>query len=200
MVPSKLLSAVLLAACPLAAQAPSTYDVQVGSLSAQGDFRSEVGSKSGIDLGLSMTVPLLPRLAVRPRLTFERFPGVDNAYAYKSSRYSDRGSETAEWSAWCLGADCLFRPTGGEGRLYFVAGAFFKSWRLRSHGSYTTQDRLNTTRTFTVDDSSTSNEPAVDLGIGLRVWRNLSLESRMTLASYRKLSYNTLQVGVVASF
>lgn len=59
---------------------------------------------------------------------------------------------------------------------------------------------MNGTRTYSVDDTSTSNEPALDMGLGLTLSRYLSLESRMTLASYRKLSYNTLQVGVVVHY
>ncbi len=200
MVPHRLSALLLLAAAPLAAKEPYSVDVHLGALSALGDFRSEVGSRTGVDTGVSLTVPLWPRLALRPRLSREQFKVVDNNYTYQSTRYSDRGFEAAKWTAWTFGADLLFRPGGERGRLYLLTGAAAKSWRLQSYGTYTTQDRLNTTRTFSVDDSSTSNEPAFHVGLGLDLQRHLGVEARMSLASYRKLSYNTLSVGVVASF
>jgi hypothetical protein len=194
---------LLLACClafRLSAQAPLTYDAYLGAVNAQGDFRSELGSITGIDLAVSLTVPLTARIAIRPRISHELFPVLENNYTYQSTRYSDRGFENAKWSAWSYGSDLLFYPTGREGRLYLLTGLYYKAWRVESYGTYTTQDRLNGTRTFSVDDTSTSNEPAVAAGIGLRLFRHVSVESRMTLASYRKLSYNTLHGGVVISF
>jgi hypothetical protein len=128
------------------------------------------------------------------------FHVLENNFTYKSTRYSDRGFENAKWSAWSFGADCLFHPGGEGSRLYLLAGLSYKAWKVESYGTFTTQDSLNGTRTFTVDDSSTSNEPALDMGLGLTLSRHLSVETRMTLASYRKLSYNTFQVGVVAHY
>jgi hypothetical protein len=182
------------------AQAPVTYNLHLGALSAQGDFRSEVGSRLGLDSGLSLTIPLSRRLELRPRISYQLFPVLENNFAYKSTRYSDRGFENAKWSAWSFGADCLFRPSGEGSKLYLLAGLSYKAWKVESYGTFTTQDQLNGTRTFSVDDSSTSNEPALDMGLGLTLSRHFSVESRMTLASYRKLSYNTLQIGVVAHY
>ncbi len=188
------------ASLTLTAQTPMTYDVYVGAVTAQGDFRSELGSITGLDAAISITVPLSPRLALRPRISHEIFPILENDYTYKSTRYSDRGFENAKWSAWSYGSDLLFFPSGSQARFYLLTGLYYKSWRVESYGTYTTQDRLNGTRTFSVDDTSTSNEPAVAAGLGLRLFRHVSVESRMTLASYRKLSYNTLHGGVVISF
>jgi hypothetical protein len=125
---------------------------------------------------------------------------LENNFAYHSSLYSDRGFENAKWSAWSFGVDCLFRPGGEQAKFYLLAGLAYKAWKVESYGKFTTQDGLNGTRTYSVDDTSTSNEPALDMGLGLTLSRYLSLESRMTLASYRKLSYNTLQVGVVVHY
>jgi hypothetical protein len=159
-----------------------------------------MGSLTGIDSGLSLTVPLTRRLDLRPRVSFQLFPDLENSFSYKSSRYSDRGFENAKWSAWSFGVDCLFRPGGEQAKLYLLAGLAYKAWRVESYGKFTTQDALNATRTYSVDDTSTSNEPALDLGLGLNLFRHLSLESRITLANYRKLSYNTLQLGIVVHY
>lgn len=167
---------------------------------AQGDFREEMGSKHGLGAGLSLTIPLTNTLALRPAVTFQAFPALSNQYVYKSTRYSDRGEEDTRWSAWTYGADCLYRPSGPQGSLYFSAGAYLKIWRLHGYGSYTTADRLNTTRTYIVDDTSTKNEPAVALGLGYTFHRHLSLETRSVFASYRGLSYNTLEAAVVLSY
>lgn len=193
-----LLAALL--ALPLAAQGPLAYNLHLGMASAQGDFRSEVGSTPGLEAGLSLTVPLTARLALRPRVSYELFPVQSNTYSYRSTRYFDRGYENAKWNAWSFGADCLFRPGGPEAGLYLFSGLHLKVWRVESYGTYTTRDQLSGTRVYTVDDTSTSNEPAFDAGLGFTFSRHFSAESRMTLSSYRKLSYNTLQIGVVASF
>lgn len=190
----------LLAALPAFGQAPITYDVHLGAANAQGDFRSELGSRAGLDTGLSMTIPLSRRISLRPKVSHEIFQVLENNYTYQSSRYSDRGFENAKWSAWSYGAECVFRPYGEQGRLYLFSGLFYKSWRVESYGGYVTQDRLNGTKSFTVDDTSTSNEPAVTMGFGVSAFRHLSFETHMTLASYRKLSYNTLHLGLVVSF
>lgn len=185
---------------PVAAQAPMTPTIHLGAATAQGDFRAEIHARVGLEAGLSLSVPLSRRLSVRPRLMYTLFPVEASDFTYRSTRYFDHGFENAKWSSWAFGADGLFRPAGEGGRLYFVSGLFYKAWHLKSYGSYTTQDRLNGTRTFTVDDAATSNEPALDLGLGWTLRRHLSLETRMTLSSYRKLSYNTLQMGVAAHF
>jgi hypothetical protein len=189
-----------LAMLPLAAQVPITYNLHLGALSAQGDFRTEVGSLTGLDTGLSMTIPLTQRLDLRPRVSYQLFPVLENNFAYKSSRYSDRGFENAKWSAWSFGADCLFHPGGAGSKLYLLTGLSYKAWKVESYGTFTTQDPLLGTRTFSVDDKSTSNEPALDMGLGLALSRHFSVETRITLASYRKLSYNTLQLGMVARY
>jgi hypothetical protein len=167
---------------------------------AQGDFRNEMGSKLGLDAALSLTVPLTSTLAFRPVLSFQSFPTLNSQYTYKSARYSDRGDEDARWSAWSYGADCLYHPGGPQGSLYFLAGVYLKVWKLHSFGAYSTQDSLNATRTYTVDDTSTKNEPAVALGLGYSFNRHLSLETRSVLASYRSLSYNTLEMAFVLSY
>jgi hypothetical protein len=200
MLRSTLFLAGLCAALPLVAQAPITPDLHLMAVSAQGDFQSAVGSGAGISGGLSLTVPLTPRLAVRPRISYEQFPIVRNNYSYNSARYADRGFENEKWSAWSFGADCLFRPWGERGRFYILSGIFLKSWRLQSAGAYTTQDRLNSTRSYSVNDSSTSNEPGATAGLGFNLARWLSLECRMNLATYRKLSYNTFEAGTVFHF
>jgi hypothetical protein len=167
---------------------------------AQGDFRNEMGSKVGFDAALSLTMPMTSTLAFRPVLSFQSFPTLNSQYTYKSARYSDRGDEEARWSAWSYGVDCLYRPGGPQGSLYFLAGVYLKVWKLHSFGAYSTQDSLNATRTYTVDDTSTKNEPAVALGLGYTFNRHLSLETRSVLASYRSLSYNTLEMAFVLSY
>ena len=185
---------------PLGAQAPITWDVHVAMVAAEGDFKSAVGNKKGIEGDLSLTVPLSRRFALRPRLSHELFPVARNTYNYKSSRFTDRGEENEKWSAWSYGADALFRPWGEGGRFYLLAGAFVKAWKLQSYGFYSSQDRLNATHNYSVDDSSTSNEPAFTAGIGYSLHRHFSLEARANLATYRKLSYNTLECAAVYSF
>ncbi len=194
-----------LSLCASAAEPPTATPHLVPNLHlvmaiAQGDFREEIGSRHGLGAGLSLTIPLTNTLALRPKVAFQAFPARSNQFIYKSTRYSDRGEEDTRWSAWTYGADCLFRPSGPQGSLYFSAGAFLKIWRLRGYGSYTTADRLNTTRTYTVDDTSTKNEPAVALGLGYTIHRRLSVETRSVFASYRGLSYNTLEAAVVLSY
>lgn len=179
---------------------PMVPNLHLVVASAQGDFREEIGSRHGLGAGLSLTLPLTNTLALRPAIAFQAFPAQNNQYVYKSTRYSDRGEEDTRWSAWTYGADCLFRPRGPEGSLYFLAGAYLKVWRLRGYGSFTTSDRLNSTRTYIVDDTTTKNEPAIALGLGFDINHHLGLEARSVFASYRGLSYNTLEAAVVLSY
>lgn len=190
-----------LACCSLLpAAAPMVPSLQLSLATAQGDFRYEMGSKVGVGAALSLTIPLTATLSFRPNLSFQSFPTLNSQYTYKSTRYSDRGDEDARWSAWSYGADCLYRPGGPQGSLYFVAGAYLKVWKLHGFGTYTTQDSLTATRTYAVDDTSSKNEPAVAMGLGYTFNRHLSLEARTVLASYRSLSYNTLEMAFVLSY
>lgn len=190
-----------LAGCSLLpAAVPMVPSLQLSAATAQGDFRDEMGSKIGVGAGLSLTMPLTTTLSFRPKLAFQSFPTLNSQYTYKSTRYSDRGNEEARWSAWSYGADCLYRPSGPQGSLYFVAGAYLKVWKLHGFGTYTTQDSLTATRTYTVDDTSSKNEPALTLGLGYTLNRHLSVEARSVFASYRSLSYNTLEMAFVLSY
>jgi len=72
--------------------------------------------------------------------------------------------------------------------------------KLHNYGKLTTQDSLNAARVYTVDDTSTKDEPAVAVGLGCTLNPHLSLEARSVLASYRALSYNTLELAVVLSY
>jgi hypothetical protein len=172
-------------------------DLHLSLATAQGDFRNEMGTKVGGGVGLSLPVRISATLALRPMVAYQAFPTLDSQYTYKSSRYADRGDENARWSAWTYGADCLWRPQGTVGHFYFVAGAHLKVWKLHSFGTYTTQDALNATRSYTVDDTTTKNEPSVAMGLGWTVNRHLGVEARSILASYRGLSYNTLELALV---
>ena len=190
-----------LAGCSLLpAAVPMVPSLHLSLATAQGDFRDEMGSKVGVGAALSLTIPLTSTLSFRPNLSFQSFPTLNSQYTYKSSRYSDRGDEDARWSAWSYGADCLYRPSGPQGSLYFVAGAYLKVWKLHGFGTYTTQDSLNATRSYSVDDTTSKNEPAVAMGLGYTLNRHLSLEARTVLASYRGLSYNTLEMAFVLSY
>jgi len=66
--------------------------------------------------------------------------------------------------------------------------------------SAATSDVLNSSRTYTVNDTGTKDVPALALGTGWALSRHTSLEARTVLATYRGLSYNTLQVSAVFSF
>jgi hypothetical protein len=184
----------------LPAAGPMVVGLHLNLAMAQGDFREEMGSKIGLGTGLSLTVPLTTTLSFRPNLSFQTFPTLHSQYAYKSTRYSDRGNEDAHWSAWAYGADCLYRPSGPQGKLYLLGGAYLKVWKLHGFGTYTTQDALNATRTYGVDDTTSKNEPAVTMGLGCTLSRHLSLETRTVFASYRSLSYNTLELSLVLSY
>jgi hypothetical protein len=197
--PALLLSGLVCATYAAAAE-PMVPGIHVLLAEASGDFREEMGSQIGLGGALSLAVPLTRTLAFRPMVAFQTFPTLNNQYTYKSTRYSDYGAEEARWSAWSFGADCLYRPGGPEGSLYFLGGAYLKVWRLHSFGTYTTQDSLNGTRTYTVDDTSSKNEPALTLGLGWTVARQLSLEARTVIASYRSLSYNTVELALVLTF
>jgi hypothetical protein len=190
-----------LACCGLALAAePPVPALHLGVVEAQGDFRNEIGSKHALDTALSLSIPLTRTLAIRPLVAFQGFTTLANQYSYKSTRYSDLGTESKRWSAWTFGADCLYRPSGPQGRFYLLAGAAMKVWRLHSFGTYSTSDRVNPTRIYNVDDTSTKNEPALAVGLGYTLHRRVSLESRMVLGSYRGLSFNTLQAAVVLSY
>lgn len=190
-----------LACCAfLSATEPMVPSLHLSLAKAQGDFREEMGTKTGLGAALSLTIPLTSTLAFRPILAFQSFPTLNNQYAYKSTRYSDRGEEDTRWSAWSYGADCLYRPGGPQGHLYFLAGAYLKVWKLHGFGTYTTQDSLNATRTYSVDDTSSKNEPSLAMGLGYAFNRHLSLEARSVFASYRSLSYNTLEMAFVLSY
>ncbi len=190
-----------LACCGLAsASEPMVPSLHLGIADAQGDFRNEMGTKHASQGALSLTIPLTGTLAIRPRVAFQAFTTIDNQYAYKSTRYNDLGAEDSRWSAWSLGGDVLYRPSGPRGRLYFLAGAYLKVWREHSFGTYTTSDRVNPTRTYIVNDTSTKDEPAVALGLGYTLHRRVSLESRYVFCIYRGLSYNTLEAAIVLSY
>ena len=197
---SRNLTLALLPQAFALAAVPMVPSLHLEVATAQGDFREEMGSKKGLGAALSLAIPVTSTLSFRPILAFQSFPVLDSTYAYKSTRYSDRGSENARWSAWSYGADCLYRPGGPDGSLYFLAGAYMKVWKLHSFGSLTTQDALNPTRVYTVNDQSTKNEPAVAFGLGCAFNRHFSVEARSVLASYRALSYNTLELAVVLSY
>ncbi len=182
------------------ADAPMVASFHLSLAQAQGDFREEMGSKIGLGAGLSLAVPMTRTLSIRPSLSYQDFPTLNSQYTYKSTRYSDRGQEITHWSAWSYGADCLYRPGGPEDRLYFTAGAILKVWKLHGFGSYTTAVTGGPTRTYSVDDTSSKNEPAVALGLGCTFNRHLSLEARSVLASYRSLSYNTVELVLVLSY
>jgi hypothetical protein len=197
---SKLLTLGLTCSTILPAAAPMVPSLHLGLATAQGDFREEMGTKVGADTALSLTFPLTSTLSFRPMVAFQSFPTLNSQYTYKSARYSDRGDEETRWSAWSYGADCLYRPAGPQGSLYFLAGAYLKVWKLHGFGTYTTQDALNATRTYTVDDTSSKNEPALTMGLGYAFNRHFSLEGRNVFASYRSLSYNTLEMALVLSY
>ena len=196
----RILALGLLPFAFVSAATPMVPSLHLGLATAQGDFRNEMDSKVGVGAALSLTVPVTSTLSFRPSLSFQAFPTLNNQYTYKSARYSDRGDEETHWSAWSYGADCLYRPGGPQGSLYFLGGAYLKVWKLHGFGTYTTQDSLNSTRTYSVDDTSTKNEPALALGLGYTFNRHLSLETRSVLASYRSLSYNTLEMALVLSY
>ena len=196
----RILALGLLPYAFVSAATPMVPSLHLGFATAQGDFRNEMGSKTGVGAGLSLAIPVTSTPSFRPGLFFQSFPTLNNQYTYKSTRYSDRGAEDTRWSAWSYGADCLYRPGGSQGSLYFLAGAYLKVWKLHGFGSYTTQDSLNATRTYAVDDTSTKNEPAAALGLGYTINRHISLEARSVLASYRSLSYNTLEMAFVLSY
>ncbi len=196
----RILALGLLPYAFVSAATPMVPSLHLSLATAQGDFREEMGPKVGVGAALSLTVPLTSTLSFRPSLSFQSFPTLNNQYTYKSARYSDRGDEEAHWSAWSYGADCLYRPGGPLGSLYFLAGAYLKVWKLHGFGTYTTQDSLNATRSYSVDDTSTKNEPAAALGLGYTFNRHLCLEARTVLASYRSLSYNTLEMAFVLSY
>ena len=190
-----------LAYCGLASAAePMVPSLHLGIADAQGDFRNEMGTKHAPQGALSLTIPLTGTLAFRPMLSFQAFTTIDNQYAYKSTRYNDLGAEDSRWSAWSLGADCLYRPSGPQGHLYFLAGAYLKIWRQHSFGTYTTRDRVNPTRTYIVNDTNTTDEPAAALGMGYTLHRRISLEGRYVFCIYRGLSYNTLEASVVLTY
>ncbi len=196
----RILASCLVGGGMLSAAEPMTPGLHLSIADAQGDFRNEMGSKHAPGLGLSLGIPLTRTLAVRPMVSFQSFTTLDYQYAYKSSRYSDLGAESARWSAWTMGADCLYRPGGPTGRLYFLAGAHMKVWRLHSFGTYTTSDRVNPTRTYTVNDASTKDEPALAAGLGWTFLRHVSVESRYVFGSYRGLTYNTLEASLVLTY
>ena len=202
--PNALLKKLLLglSTCAVASAAvPMTLNLQLGAATAQGDFRSEVASKVGVNAALSLTIPLTATLALRPTLGHQIFPTIENHYSFKSTKYSDLGEEAAHWSAWSYGSDCLYRPNGPEGRLYFVAGAYLKAWKLHSFGKYSTADRLTTTtRVYNVDDTSTKNQPAIATGLGWTLHRRFSAELRTVLGTYQSLSYNTVEANFVLSW
>jgi hypothetical protein len=183
-----------MAAPPLAA------NFHLGAAIAQGDFREEMGSKVGLGAGLSLTIPLSGSLSLRPICSYQAYPALGNHLTYKSTRYSDVGDETARWSSWSYGVDGLYRPAGPEGRLYLLAGAYLKAWKLHSYGTYSTADRLNATRVYTVNDTSTKNQPAVAAGLGWTFHRRFSVELRSVLGTYQSLSYNTLEASFVLSW
>jgi hypothetical protein len=190
-----------LACCAFApAATPLVPNLHLGVAWGQGDFKNEIGSKHGLDVGLSLTAPLTTTLSIRPILAFQTFPTMNDQYVYKSSRYSDRGEENTRWNAWSIGADCVFRPQGPEGGIYFLAGAHMKAWGLHGFGTYSTSDRLNATRVYTVDDRRTKNIPGFALGLGYTFVRHVSFESRAVFTSYEGLSYNTLEASLVLSF
>jgi hypothetical protein len=196
----KLLIPSLVCAAFAAAAEPVIPALHLSLAEASGDFREEMGSKLGLGAAMSLTVPLTRTFALRPTVAYQSFPTLNNQYAYKSTRYSDRGEEETRWSAWSYGADGLFRPGGPEGSLYFLLGGYLKIWRLHGFGTYTTQDSLNATRTYTVNDTSTKNEPALTLGLGWTLGRHVSVEGRTVVASYRSLSYNTVELSLVLSY
>jgi len=195
-----LLSCALTVGSLAAAGEPLVPGLHLSLADAQGDFRNEMGTKHAQGAALSLAVPLTGTLTFRPMIAFQAFTTIDNEYAYKSTRYSDLGNESARWSAWSYGGDCLYRPGGPQGRLYFLAGAYMKVWRLHSFGVYTTSDRLNSTRTYSVNDIGTKNEPALAAGLGYTLFRHLSLESRYVFGSYRGLAYNTLEASLVLTY
>ncbi len=182
------------------ATTPMVPSLHLDLVTAQGDFRNEMGSKVGVGASLSLTIPMTSTLAFRPTLSYHSFPTLNSQYSYNSARYSDRGDEEAHWSAWTYGGDLVYRPRGPQGSLYFLTGVYLKVWKLHSFGTYTTQDSLNATRAYSVDDTSTKDEPAVAVGLGYTFNRHLSIEALSVLASYRSLSYNTLEIAFVLSY
>ncbi len=202
----KPLQALLAATCalgPCAAQAPSrplAWGGQISLAEAQGDLREVLDHATGWEVRATLEVGLAGTLSLRPSLAAQGFRTSLSDYSYTSSRYVDKGSEHTRISAWAVGTDLVYRPRGQADPLYLFAGAFLKAWKVRSEGSLSTSDRLNGTRTYTVDDTSTSNEPAASGGLGWRLGRHLALESRVEFSSYRKRAFNTWLIGVAASF
>ena len=193
---------VLGLACGVVASAasPLVPSLHLTAAEAQGDFREEMGSKVGQGLGLSLTIPLTKTLSLRPSLSYQDFPTLNSQYTYKSSRYSDRGQEISHWSAWSYGADCLYHPSGPEGHFYILTGVALKVWKLHGFGTYSSSTTGNPTRNYSVDDTSSKNEPAVAVGLGFTFNRHISFEARSVLASYRSLSYNTVELALVLSY
>jgi hypothetical protein len=184
---------------PLAAQAepPMRFALHAGMVDSQGDLRNDLGNRLGAEAAVSLDIPLNRTLSLRPQLNFQHFPTLQNNYSYHSTRYTDVGTELYKLTAWSLGADCLYAPRGQGRSVYFLAGAYLKAWRLNSSGSFVTVDKIGGTRQFSIDDTTTQDEPALGLGAGYWISRRWGLESRMTFATYRKLSYNTLHLTAI---
>jgi hypothetical protein len=195
-----LAGAAVLAAEAAPRTEPLTANLFLAATQAEGEFRDEMGGKWGLGVGFAFTTPLSARFALRPAIQLRYFPTLDHSYRYKTNRYSDRGDEESRWSTWSCGADVIFRPAGPTGRFYAMAGGYVMAWKLHSFGTFTTSDAYNPTRSYSVDDTSTHNQPAVAMGLGFTCNRHLSLETRAVFADYRGLSYNTLEAMVVLSY
>ena len=188
---------VLLAcAVPLAA-APMDFALRIGAAQGQGDLRNLVGSRIAREFGVSAGIQLGAGLTIRPTLEYQGFPVLADGYTYHSARYNDVGNENARMSGWSSGVEAHYLSPRTAVPVYFLVGAYLKMWQERSYGSFTTSDIYNGTRTYSVDDTTTKNEPALALGLGCKLTRLVALETRMTFASYRKQAYNTLHLGVV---
>jgi hypothetical protein len=190
----------LLLALPLAAVEPARigYGLYAGLVNPQGDLRNDMGTRNGLEGGLWLGIPL-GAFEFRALLDYQSFPADRNSYRYRSTRYSAEGVEDAKLTALSLGPDLLWFP--GPGRsLYLVAGGYLRAWHMHDYGSSTSTDSFNGQRVFPVDDASTRNEPALSLGGGWRLGRHFGAETRMTFSTYRKLSYNTVQLLAFYSF
>lgn len=195
--PSALLLA--LAVLPGVAQdAPFRWGCSAGLVSAQAEFRNTVGHRLAPEVGAWASWSLTESLVLRPGVAYRRYPLVSNGYTYKSSRYNDVGVENARWSSLSAGADLCYRPHGSH--LSFIGGIAVAAWTVHSYGSFTSIDKINGTKSYSVDDTSTLNEPALSAGLGWTWTRHLGLEGHMTFGTYRKQAYNTLDLRLLWAF
>ncbi len=170
--------ALALAAGSFASAADFGLQLNVGI--PQNDWKTSVGSGTGLGLGVFLDVPVKGGHVLRPRLDYITFPEqTESDYPYPDLHHT--------WSTRSLGVDYLFYPAGERKGIYLAAGLAARQFHV-SADSGGPSDSWDTTRL------------GISLGAGYALNTTWELNLRYTQTKIQESTLGEIDLGVAYRF